>query len=166
MRQLDFQVVYASALNGWASTESEEPTENMEPLFQAIVDNVSAPDADRDGDLQMQISQLDYNSYVGVIGVGRVTRGSVKVNQQVTVIGADGKTRNGKVGQVLGYLGLERHDVELAQAGDIIAVSGLGELKISDTICAQNNVEALPPLTVDEPTVTMTFQVNTSPFWW
>ncbi len=145
--QLDFQVVYASALNGWASTESEEPTENMEPLFQAIVDNVSAPDADRDGDLQMQISQLDYNSYVGVIGVGRVTRGSVKVNQQVTVIGADGKTRNGKVGQVLGYLGLERHDVELAQAGDIIAISGLGELKISDTICAQNNVEALPPLT-------------------
>jgi GTP-binding protein len=162
--QLDFQVVYASALNGWASTESEEPTENMEPLFQAIVDGVAAPDADRDGDLQMQISQLDYNSYVGVIGVGRVTRGSVKVNQPVTVIGADGKTRNGKVGQVLGYLGLERHDVELAQAGDIIAVSGLGELKISDTICAQNNVEALPPLSVDEPTVTMTFQVNTSPF--
>jgi GTP-binding protein len=162
--QLDFQVVYASALNGWASTESEEATENMEPLFQAIVDNVAAPDADRDGDLQMQISQLDYNSYVGVIGVGRVTRGSIKVNQPVTVIGADGKTRNGKVGQVLGYLGLERHDVEEAQAGDIIAISGLGELKISDTICAQNNVEALPPLTVDEPTVTMTFQVNTSPF--
>ena len=162
--QLDFQVVYASALNGWASTESEEATENMEPLFQAIVDGVAAPDADRDGDLQMQISQLDYNSYVGVIGVGRVTRGSVKVNQQVTVIGADGKTRNGKVGQVLGYLGLERHDVDEAQAGDIIAISGLGELKISDTICAQNNVEALPPLSVDEPTVTMTFQVNTSPF--
>jgi GTP-binding protein len=162
--QLDFQVVYASALNGWASTESEEPTENMEPLFQAIVDGVSAPDADPDGDLQMQISQLDYNSYVGVIGVGRVTRGRVKVNQQVTVIGADGKTRNGKVGQVLGYLGLERHDVEEAKAGDIIAISGLGELKISDTICAQNNVEALPPLSVDEPTVTMTFQVNTSPF--
>jgi GTP-binding protein len=162
--QLDFQVVYASALNGWASTESEEPTENMEPLFQAIVDGVSAPDADPEGDLQMQISQLDYNSYVGVIGVGRVTRGSIKVNQQVTVIGADGKTRNGKVGQVLGYLGLERHDVEEARAGDIIAVSGLGELKISDTICAQSNVEALPALSVDEPTVTMTFQVNTSPF--
>jgi GTP-binding protein len=162
--QLDFQVVYASALNGWASTESEEATENMEPLFQAIVDGVSAPDADPEGDLQMQISQLDYNSYVGVIGVGRVTRGSVKVNQPVTVIGADGTRRNGKVGQVLGYLGLERHDVEEAKAGDIIAISGLGELKISDTICAQNNVEALPPLTVDEPTVTMTFQVNTSPF--
>ncbi len=162
--QLDFQVVYASALNGWATLDLEETSENMEPLFQAIVDNVAAPDGDRDGDFQMQISQLDHNSYVGVIGVGRVTRGKVKVNQQVTVIGADGKTRNGKVGQVLGYLGLNRHDIEEAQAGDIIAVSGLGELKISDTICAQSNVEALPPLSVDEPTVTMTFQVNTSPF--
>jgi len=162
--QLDFKVVYASALNGWANSESEEATENMEPLFQAIVDGVAPPKADRDGDFQMQISQLDYNSYVGVIGVGRITRGSVQVNQQVTIVGADGKERKGKVGQVLGYLGLERHDVELAQAGDIIAISGLGELKISDTICAQNNVEAMPPLTVDEPTVTMTFQVNNSPF--
>ncbi|WP_198419042.1 translational GTPase TypA [Motilimonas pumila] len=162
--QLDFQVVYASALNGFATLDPEEPSENMEPLFQAIVDNVSAPDADPEGDFQMQISQLDYNSYVGVIGVGRVSRGKVKVNQQVTVVGADGKTRNGKVGQVLGYLGLERHDVAEAQAGDIIAVSGLGELKISDTICDQNNVEALPPLSVDEPTVTVTFQVNNSPF--
>ncbi|HEY5715858.1 MAG TPA: translational GTPase TypA [Psychromonas sp.] len=162
--QLDFQVVYASALNGWASKDIDVQTDNMEDLFQTIVDSVSPPDADRDGDFQMQISQLDYNSYVGVIGVGRITRGNVKVNQQVTIIGADGKERKGKVGQVLGYLGLERHDVELAEAGDIIAISGLGELKISDTICAQNNVEALPPLTVDEPTVTMTFQVNTSPF--
>lgn len=162
--QLDFQVVYASALNGWANVDSDEATENMEPLFQAIVDGVSPPNADLDGPLQMQISQLDYNSYVGVIGVGRVTRGSVKVNQQVTVVGADGTERKGKVGQVLGYLGLERHNVEEAQAGDIIAISGLGELKISDTICDQNTVEALPPLSVDEPTVTMTFQVNTSPF--
>jgi GTP-binding protein len=136
----------------------------MEDLFQTIVDTVAPPDADRDGDFQMQISQLDYNSYVGVIGVGRITRGNVKVNQAVTIIGADGKERKGKVGQVLGYLGLERHDVAVADAGDIIAISGLGELKISDTICAQNNVEAMPPLTVDEPTVTMTFQVNTSPF--
>ena len=162
--QLDFKVVYASALNGWANAESEEETENMESLFQAIVDGVDAPVADRDGDFQMQISQLDHNAYVGVIGVGRITRGSVKVNQAVTVIGADGKERKGKIGQVLGYLGLERHDVELAEAGNIVAISGLGELKISDTVCAQNNVEALPPLTVDEPTVTMTFQVNNSPF--
>lgn len=162
--QLDFKVVYASALNGWANAESEEETENMESLFQAIVDGVDAPIADREGDFQMQISQLDHNAYVGVIGVGRITRGSVKVNQAVTVIGADGKERKGKVGQVLGYLGLERHDVEVAEAGNIVAISGLGELKISDTVCAQNNVEALPPLTVDEPTVTMTFQVNNSPF--
>lgn len=162
--QLDFKVVYASALNGWANAESEEETENMESLFQAIVDGVDAPVADREGDFQMQISQLDHNAYVGVIGVGRITRGSVKVNQAVTVIGADGKERKGKIGQVLGYLGLERHDVEVAEAGNIVAISGLGELKISDTVCAQNNVEALPPLTVDEPTVTMTFQVNNSPF--
>ncbi|MCL4134415.1 UNVERIFIED_CONTAM: hypothetical protein GTU68_034703 [Idotea baltica] len=162
--QLDFKVVYASALNGWANAESEEETENMESLFQAIVDGVDAPVADREGDFQMQISQLDHNAYVGVIGVGRITRGSVKVNQAVTIIGADGKERKGKIGQVLGYLGLERHDVEVAEAGNIIAISGLGELKISDTVCAQNNVEALPPLTVDEPTVTMTFQVNNSPF--
>lgn len=162
--QLDFKVVYASALNGWATNEEGEVGENMEPLFETIVEEVSAPEVDLDGDLQMQISQLDYSSYVGVIGVGRVTRGTVKPNQQVTVVGSDGKTRNGKVGTVLGYLGLERHEVQSATAGDIIAITGLGELKISDTICSQNNVEALPALSVDEPTVTMTFQVNTSPF--
>ncbi|MDY6977256.1 MAG: translational GTPase TypA [Pseudomonadota bacterium] len=162
--QLDFQVVYASALNGWASHDADEPKENMDALFETIVEQVSAPDADVDGPFQMQISQLDYNSYVGVIGVGRVKRGSVKPNQQVTVVTADGETRNGKVGLVYGYLGLARHEVESAHAGDIIAITGLGELKISDTICDQNTVEALPPLTVDEPTVTMTFQVNTSPF--
>jgi GTP-binding protein len=162
--QLDFQVVYASALNGWASLDADEPAEDMTALFQTIVDQVSPPDADIDGALQMQISQLDYNSYVGVIGVGRIKRGSVKINQQVTIVGADGKKRNGKVGLVYGYLGLQRHEVEYATAGDIIAISGLGELKISDTICDINTVEALPALTVDEPTVTMTFQVNTSPF--
>ena len=162
--QLDFKIIYASALNGFATLDLDTPSDNMEPLFQAVIDNVAAPDADPDGPFQMQISQLDYNSYVGVIGVGRVSRGKVKVNQQVTVIGADGKKRNGKVGQVLGYLGLERHDIEEARAGNIIAVSGLGELKISDTICDQNNVEALPALSVDEPTVTVTFQVNNSPF--
>ena len=162
--QLDFQVVYASALNGWASLDADEPAEDMTALFQTIVDQVSPPDADIEGALQMQISQLDYNSYVGVIGVGRIKRGSVKLNQQVTIVGADGKKRNGKVGLVYGYLGLQRHEVEYATAGDIIAISGLGELKISDTICDVNTVEALPPLSVDEPTVTMTFQVNTSPF--
>ncbi len=162
--QLDFQVVYASALNGWASMDAEQSGEDMTPLFQMIVDQVSPPDADINGAFQMQISQLDYNSYVGVIGVGRIKRGSVKLNQQVTIVGADGNKRNGKVGLVYGYLGLQRHEVEYATAGDIIAISGLGELKISDTICDVNTVEALPPLSVDEPTVTMTFQVNTSPF--
>ncbi len=162
--QLDFQVVYASALNGWASLDADTKEDDMTALFQTIVDQVSPPDADIDGAFQMQISQLDYNSYVGVIGVGRVKRGSVKPNQQVTVVTADGKKRNGKVGLVYGYLGLARHEVESAHAGDIIAITGLGELKISDTICDVNTVEALPPLTVDEPTVTMTFQVNTSPF--
>ena len=162
--QLDFQVVYASALNGWASHDADEQAEDMTALFETIVEQVSAPDADVDGAFQMQISQLDYNSYVGVIGVGRVKRGSVKPNQQVTVVTADGQKRNGKVGLVYGYLGLARHEVESAHAGDIIAITGLGELKISDTICDVNTVEALPPLTVDEPTVTMTFQVNTSPF--
>ncbi|MFM5844410.1 translational GTPase TypA [Aeromonas sanarellii] len=162
--QLDFKVVYASALNGWATLDQDVESDNMEPLFQAIVDNVEAPAADTDGGFQMQISQLDYNSYVGVIGIGRITRGRVKTNQQVTVVGADGKTRNGKVGQVLGYLGLSRTEVADAQAGDIIAITGLGELKISDTICDNGVVEALPPLSVDEPTVNMTFQVNTSPF--
>ncbi|MFM4704667.1 translational GTPase TypA [Aeromonas bivalvium] len=162
--QLDFKVVYASALNGWATLDQDVPSENMEPLFQAIVDNVEAPAADADGGFQMQISQLDYNSYVGVIGIGRITRGRVKTNQQVTIVGANGKSRTGKVGQVLGYLGLSRTEVTDAQAGDIIAITGLGELKISDTICDNNAVEALPPLSVDEPTVNMTFQVNTSPF--
>ncbi|MBL0511021.1 MULTISPECIES: translational GTPase TypA [Aeromonas] len=162
--QLDFKVVYASALNGWATLDQDVPSENMEPLFQAIVDNVEAPKGDVDGAFQMQISQLDYNSYVGVIGIGRITRGRVKTNQQVTIVGANGKPRTGKVGQVLGYLGLSRTEVTDAQAGDIIAITGLGELKISDTICDNSAVEALPPLSVDEPTVNMTFQVNTSPF--
>ncbi|ALP41867.1 translational GTPase TypA [Aeromonas schubertii] len=162
--QLDFPIVYASALNGIAGMEPDALADDMSPLFQAIVDNVSAPDADPEGEFQMQISQLDYNSYVGVIGIGRIKRGSVKPNMQVTIVGRDGKTRTGKVGQVLGYLGLQRTEAQSAQAGDIIAITGLGELKISDTICSNAAVEAMKPLTVDEPTVTMTFQVNTSPF--
>ena len=162
--QLDFQVIYASAINGWATLDLDEPSDNMQPMFEAIVEQVGQPDADPEGDFQMQISQLDYNSYIGVIGVGRIKRGTVKVNQQVTIVGADGTTRNGKVGQVLTYLGLDRHEAQEAQAGDIIAITGLGELKISDTVCDVNAVEALPALSVDEPTVTMTFSVNTSPF--
>ena len=162
--QLDFKVIYASAINGWATMDLDEPSDNMEPMFQMIVDEVSPPDADPEGAFQMQISQLDYNSYIGVIGVGRIKRGTVRPNQQVTIVSADGTKRNGKVGQVMSYLGLERHEAESAGAGDIIAITGLGELKISDTICDINTVEALPPLSVDEPTVTMTFSVNTSPF--
>jgi GTP-binding protein len=162
--QLDFKVIYASAINGWATLDLDEASDNMEPMFKMIVDEVSPPDADPEGDFQMQISQLDYNSYKGVIGIGRIKRGSVVPNQQVTVISADGTTRNGKIGSVQSYLGLERIDTEKAYAGNIVTVTGLGELKISDTLCCPNNVEALPPLSVDEPTVTMTFSVNNSPF--
>jgi GTP-binding protein len=162
--QLDFTTVYASALNGWATMDLDVESDNMEPLFQAIVDNVAAPDGDAEGALQVQISQLDYNSYVGVIGVGRITRGKIVPNQQVMVSMADGSTRKAKVGTVLGYLGLERHEMDEACAGNLVAITGLGELKISDTVCAVDCVEPLPLLSVDEPTVTMTFQVNNSPF--
>jgi GTP-binding protein len=127
--------------------------EDMTPLYQAIVDRVPAPNVDLDGTLQMQISQLDYNNYVGVIGIGRIKRGKVKPNQQVTIIDSEGKTRNGKVGKVLTHLGLERIESDIAEAGDIIAITGLGELNISDTICDTQAVEALPALSVDEPTV-------------
>ncbi|QTH63226.1 translational GTPase TypA [Psychrosphaera ytuae] len=162
--QLDFQVVYASALNGWASHEEDVTGTDMTPLFETIIDQVPAPEVDADGAFQMQVSQLDYSSYLGVIGVGRIMRGTVKPGQQVTVQTAAGKIHNGKVGKVFGYLGLERYEADSATAGDIIAITGLGELKISDTICCPTEVEPLPPLSVDEPTVTMTFQVNTSPF--
>jgi len=162
--QLDFPVVYASALNGWASLDIDDQDGDMTPLFETIVSKVSHPDADPESDLQMQVSQLDYSSYLGVIGIGRVTRGSVKVNQPVTIVGADGKERSGKIGKVFSYLGLDRIEADKAAAGDICAITGLGELKISDTVCAVGKAEAMKPLTVDEPTVTMTFQVNTSPF--
>ena len=161
--QLDFPIVYASALSGWASLDLESHGDTMEPLFETIVEKV-APPAATEGPFQMQVSSLDFTSYVGVIGVGRVTRGSARANQPVTIVSADGTQRQGKIGQVLGYLGLHRQEAEEAEAGDIVAVTGLGELKISDTICATNCVEALPPLTVDEPTVSMTFCVNPSPF--
>ncbi|MCP4595705.1 translational GTPase TypA [Neptuniibacter sp.] len=162
--QLDFPIVYASALNGIAGLEPDDMAEDMTPLFEAIVEHVEPPKVDIDGPLQMQVSALDYNSYLGVIGVGRVTRGTVNVNTQVKVIDRDGKVRGGRVLKIMGYHGLERIDVESATAGDIICITGIDELNISDTICDPDNVEALPALSVDEPTVSMTFQVNDSPF--
>ena len=162
--QLDFPVVYASGLRGVAGPSPEELAEDMTPLFQTIVDIVEPPAVDVDGPFQMQISSLDYNSFVGVIGVGRIQRGSVGLNTQVTVIDKEGKTRNGRILKIMGYHGLERVDVDSAQAGDIVCITGLDALNISDTICDPKNVEALKPLSVDEPTVSMTFQVNNSPF--
>ncbi|MEG0279076.1 MAG: translational GTPase TypA [Morganella sp. (in: enterobacteria)] len=162
--QLDFPIIYASALMGIAGDDYNEMAEDMTPLYKAIVKYVEPPKVDLDGPFQMQISQLDYNNYLGVIGIGRIKRGKVKPNQQITVIDAEGKTRNGKVGKVLSHLGLERIESEIAEAGDIIALTGLGELGISDTICETSCVEALTPLAVDEPTVSMYFCVNTSPF--
>lgn len=162
--QLDFPIIYASALLGIAGKEHTNMADNLDPLFEAIVEFVEPPKVDLDGSFQMQISQLDYNNYVGVIGVGRIKRGSVKPNQQVTIIDSEGNTRNGKVGQVLTHIGLERVEADVAHAGDIIAITGLGDLNISDTICAAGAVEALPALKVDEPTISMSFGVNTSPF--
>jgi GTP-binding protein len=162
--QLDFPVVYASALNGYAGDNPEVREGNMDYLFQTIVDKVHPPLVDEEGGFQMQISQLDYNSYVGVIGIGRIQRGAVKTNTQVVVVNRDGKQRNARLLQVFGFKGLERVEVPEASAGDIIAFTGIDSLEISDTICAPDAVEALPPLTVDEPTVSMTFQVNNSPF--
>ena len=162
--QLDFPVIYASALNGIAGMDPDEMAEDMNPLFEMITEVVPAPDVDSEGAFQMQISALDYNSYVGVIGVGRITRGSVKPNDQVVIVGADGKTRKGKILQVMGYHGLERVEVTSASAGDIVCITGIEGLSISDTLCNPQTVEALPPLSVDEPTVSMTFQVNDSPF--
>ncbi|MBT3203855.1 MAG: translational GTPase TypA [Gammaproteobacteria bacterium] len=162
--QMDFDVVYASALDGYAMLDHEKPGKDMTALFQTIVDKVPAPEVDIDGPFQLQVSSLDYNSYVGVIGIGRITRGKVKTNAQLTLIGAEGETRKVKVLQVMGFLGLERVEVPEAEAGDIIAFTGIPGLHISDTLCDPEHVEALPPLSVDEPTVTMNFLVNTSPF--
>lgn len=162
--QLDFPVIYASALNGIAGDDPEEMAEDMTPLFQMIVDQVPAPKVDPEGSFQMQISALDYDSYVGVIGIGRITRGTLSPNQQVIVKQADGNERKGKVLNVKGYHGLDRVDTDLASAGDIVCINGIDGLSISDTLCDPANVEALPALSVDEPTVSMTFQVNDSPF--
>lgn len=162
--QLDFPVVYASGLQGFASLDEEARSGDMTPLFEAICKHVPAPDVDPEGPFQMRVSSLDHNSYVGMIGVGRVQRGTLRTNQAVTVIDREGQTRSGKVLQVLGFMGLERVEVGQASAGDIIAFSGIDPLGISDTLCDPSAVEQLPVLTVDEPTISMTFQVNDSPF--
>ena len=162
--QLDFPVVYASAINGYAGDDADITEGDMTPLFEAIVEHVPAPDVDADGPFQLQISTLDYNSYVGIIGIGRIARGIVKTNMAIKIIGDDGKERGGRIGQVLGFHGLERIETDEAQAGDIVAITGIDPLSISDTICDPNTVEALPAMTVDEPTISMTFQANASPF--
>ena len=162
--QLDFPVIYASALNGVAGLDEKDLAENMTPLLELIIDKVNPPEVNDEGPAQMQISALDYNSYVGVIGVGRIKRGRIKPNMQVIVAGSDGSKRKARILQVTGYDGLERVDVKEAQAGDIVCITGIDKLNISDTICDPEAVEILPPLSIDEPTVSMTFQVNDSPF--
>ena len=162
--QLDFPIVYASALHGYASLDDAAREGDMTPLYEAIMKHVPAPTVDPDGAFQMRVSQLDYNNFVGLIGVGRIQRGKVRTNMAVSVVDREGKKRQGKVLQVLGFLGLERVEVSEAEAGDIVAISGVADLSISDTICALDTPEALPALTVDEPTISMTFQVNNSPF--
>ena len=162
--QLDFPVVYASALNGVAGTDLNDIKDDMTPLFQMIVDKVKPPVVDLDGPFQMQISALDYSSYVGVIGIGRIKRGSLSPNQQIVVVDHEGNQRKAKVLQVMGYHGLQRVETDKAYAGDIVCITGVDKLGISDTLCSPDAVEALPALSIDEPTVSMTFQVNDSPF--
>jgi GTP-binding protein len=162
--QLDFPVVYASGLGGFSGLTPDVRSGNMDPLLQTVVDRVHPPQVELEDPFQLQVSQLDYNSYTGVIGIGRIARGRIKVNTQVTVVDKDGKRRNGRLLQLYGFMGLERIEVQEAQAGDIVCFTGLDPLNISDTLCDPNAVEALVPLSVDEPTVSMTFQVNNSPF--
>lgn len=162
--QLDFPIVYASALNGYATLDLDQPSDSMAPLLDLIVEKVSPPKVIENGPFQMQIVFLDYSSYVGVIGVGRVARGSVKVNEQVSVVDRNGNIRYGKVMQLFGHKGLERIPINQAEAGDIVAITGIEDLTISDTVCAKDTPEMLPPLVVDEPTINMIFQINTSPF--
>ncbi|MCE3238517.1 MAG: typA [Gammaproteobacteria bacterium] len=163
-KQLDFPIIYTSALLGYAVLDPEHKADNMDLLFETIVKNVPPPPVDLEGPFQMQISTLDYSSYVGMIGVGRIRRGQVQTNMPVTIIDREHKTRQGRILQVLEYLGLDRSEVPAASAGNIVAITGIDGLKISDTLCDPSCVEALPALSVDEPTVSMTFQVNTSPF--
>ena len=162
--QLDFNIIYASALNGLAGLEADELAEDMTPLLDMIVDKVSAPDVDEKAPFRMQISALDSNSYVGVIGIGRITGGSVRPNQRIVVVDKDLNERKAKILQVLGHHGLERVEIEEAKAGDIVCITGVEALHISDTLCDPEHINPMPPLSVDEPTVSMVFQVNDSPF--
>ena len=162
--QLDFPVVYASALHGYAGLESDVHDGDMTPLYEAIMRHVQPPQVDPSGPFQMRISQLDYSSYVGLIGIGRIQRGSVRTNMPIAVVDKDGKKRQGRVQQVLGFMGLERREVPTAEAGDIVAISGIEGLTISDTLCDPAAPEGLPVMSVDEPTISMTFEVNNSPF--
>ncbi|MCP4926961.1 MAG: translational GTPase TypA [Gammaproteobacteria bacterium] len=162
--QLDFPVIYASALSGYAAVDAKVCSGDMTPLFNAIIQHVSAPSVNVDGPLQLQVSSLDYDSYVGVLGIGRISRGQVAANTPVTLVRADGTLKNGRVMDLYGFHGLERRPVKVAGAGDIVVFSGIDDLKISDTVCDREHPDSLPPLTVDEPTITMTFQVNKSPF--
>ncbi|MGB5164311.1 MAG: translational GTPase TypA [Woeseiaceae bacterium] len=162
--QLDFPVIYASALNGYAGVTSDVRDGDMTPLLEAIVEHVPAPDVDMHGPLQLQVSSLSYDTYVGVLGIGRITRGNIVTNSPVTIVSANGRTRNARVLDLFGFEGLERRKIPQANAGDIIVFSGIDDLGISDTLCAREHPEALPALSVDEPTVNMTFQVNKSPF--
>ena len=162
--QLDFPVIYTSAKEGYSGTDPDCKDQDMTALFKTIVTEVPAPDVNENGAFQFQVSALDYNSYIGVIGIGRIARGKVKSNTPVSIIDKDNKIRRGRILQLFRLLGLERTEINSASAGDIIALAGIDELNISDTLCEPDTVEALPPLTVDEPTVTMTFQVNDSPF--
>ena len=162
--QLDFNVIYASALNGLAGLETDNLAEDMTPLLDMIIEKVSAPDVNEDAPFRMQISALDSNSYVGVIGIGRITGGSVKPNDRIIVVDKDLKERKAKILQVLGHHGLERVEIAEASAGDIVCITGVESLNISDTLCDPDHINPMPPLSVDEPTVSMVFQVNDSPF--
>jgi GTP-binding protein len=162
--QLDFPIIYASALEGYASEDADVRDGNMDPLFETIVKHVPHPDVDPDGPLQLQVSSLDYDTYVGVLGIGRISRGTVKANAPVSVVKPDATSKRARVLELFGFNGLKRQRVESASAGDIVVFSGIENLGISDTLCDRDHEEALPPLSVDEPTVNMTFQVNKSPF--
>lgn len=162
--QLDFPVIYASALGGYASEDDSVRDGNMTPMFEVIIDKAPAPKVDIDGPFQMQITSLDYSSFVGAIGIGRIERGFAKKNMQNALVTPDGSKRNVKIVQLLGFSGLERHEVNSATAGDIVGVVGIENISISDTLCDPSKIEPLPPLSVDEPTVSMAFRVNDSPF--
>ena len=162
--QMDFPVIYASALNGIAGHELEEIEEDMSPLLNLVLEKVDPPKVETDKPFQMQISALDSNSYIGVIGIGRITCGKLKPNDQIIVVDTKNEQKKGKILQVMSHDGLERIEVDEAEAGDIVCITGIENLYISDTLCDPERVEALPALLVDEPTVSMTFQVNDSPF--